>query len=96
MAASPADRRARAQQMRSGLIRRLPSPVANVVRRVAAPFRASAQEPHQLANLQATVVGAMATNEAGIVGLSQEVARLSARVDELAKRLDALGAERHQ
>ena len=94
MAASPVDRQARIRRYRAGIIRRLPAPVADALRKVTRPFRTSAQEPHQIASLQATVVGAMATNEAGIVGLSQEIARLAARVDELTARVDALAAER--
>ncbi len=94
VAASPADRRARMRELRAGFIRRLPAPAADGLRRVAQPLRASAQGPHQLANLEATVVAAMATNEAGIIGLSQEVARLEARVEELAAQIDALDAGR--
>ncbi len=94
MTASAVDRRARVQRLRAGLIRRLPGPLADLLRAVTRPFRASAHQPHEMANLQATVLGAMATNEAGIVGLSQELARLSRRVDELAERIDDLSAER--
>lgn len=94
MVASPAERRARMRELRAGLIRRLPAPAGDGLRRLVRPLRASAQASLQVANLEATVVAAMATNEAGIVGLSQEVARLEARVEGLAAQIDALAAGR--
>ncbi len=90
--APSADRRASYQRFRSAVVRRLPAPVAGVARRAAGVVRGPARQEHQLANLQSTVIGAMATNEAGVVGLSQELGRLRAEVEELARRVDRLEA----
>ncbi len=82
------DTRARVQRLRAGLVRRLPDRVERPLRRL----RDAAVESNRLANLEATVAGATATNEASVVGLSQELARLGRKVDDLTERVDELAA----
>lgn len=91
-----ADTRARVQRLRARLIRWLPDSLADGLRRAVGPFRSAAVEPNRLANLEAAMAGAAATDEASVVGLSQELARVEARVDELTARVDDLTAEVHQ
>jgi len=66
------------------------------LRRALRPFRDVAAEPNRLTNLEATFAGAVATNEASVVGLSQELARVEDKVDTLTARVDELAAMLHE
>lgn len=84
--------RARLLRLRSGVMRRLPEPVADGLWRALRALRTAVQEPHQEVNLEATIIGALATSEASIIGLSQELAHLAERVDQLQRGNDELAA----
>lgn len=86
-----ADSRARLMRLRSLAVRRLPE-AADALRRVLRPVRAAVQEPHQQINLEATVAGALATSEASIIGLSQELSHVAERLDQLQRVNDELTA----
>lgn len=79
-------------RLRSGVVQRLPEPVANAVRRTLGPVRAAMQGPHPQVTMDATVAGALATSEASIIGLSQELSHVAERVDHLQRVNDELTA----